>query len=51
MAALRGHRLDLVVCRPDVPRSDAFSLEAFHSDFEVDPEREGRFLRSLLAGL
>ncbi|MFA6576698.1 MAG: glycosyltransferase family 61 protein, partial [Nocardioides sp.] len=51
MTALRGHRLDLVACRPDVPRSDAFSLEAFHSDFEVDPEREGRFLRSVLAGL
>lgn len=51
MAALRGHRLDLVVSRPDVPRTDGFSLEAFHSDFVVDPEREGRFLRSVLAEL
>lgn len=51
MAALRGHRLDLVVCRPDVPRGEAFSLDAFHSDFEVDPEREGRFLRALLEEL
>lgn len=51
MAALRGHRLDLVVCRPDVPRGEGFSLEAFHSDFAVDPDREGRFLRSVLADL
>jgi capsular polysaccharide biosynthesis protein len=51
MAALRGHRLDHVVCKPDVPRADGFSLEAFHSDFVVDPDREGRFLRTVLADL
>ncbi|MDO9496395.1 MAG: glycosyltransferase family 61 protein [Nocardioides sp.] len=51
MAALRGHRLDLVVCPPDVARSDLFDLDAFHSDFVVDPDREGRFLRSVLAEL
>jgi capsular polysaccharide biosynthesis protein len=50
MSALLGHRLDLVVCRPDVPRPGAtFSRESFHSDFVFDPEREGAFLAGVLA--
>lgn len=48
-AALRGHRLDLVVCRSDVPRDGAFTQAAFHSDFAVDWDREGPFLRDALA--
>lgn len=49
-AALHGHRLDLVVTRPDVPREESFTTRAFHSDFAVDWEREGVFLREALAG-
>jgi capsular polysaccharide biosynthesis protein len=47
-AALRGHRLDLVVCRPDIPRGRVFTQAAFHSDFVVDWEREGRLLLAAL---
>lgn len=54
IAALLGHRLDLAVCPPDVPRRkpDRFTLESFHSDYEVDLDGvEGEFLRSVLADL
>ena len=52
LSALRGHRLDLAVCRPDVPRTKpGYERSAFHSDFVVDPETEGAFLRSVLDGL
>ena len=50
-SALLGHRLDLVLCRPDVPRGDRFSEESYHSDFTFDPDREGVFLRRVLAEL
>ena len=50
MSALLGHRLDIVLCRPDVPRVDgAFTRESFHSDYVYDAEREGAFLASALA--
>jgi hypothetical protein len=50
MSALLGHRLDVVVCRPDVPRRDGvFDRKAFHSDFVFDPAREGAFLDRALA--
>lgn len=50
MSALLGHRLDIVLCRPDVPRVDgAFTRESFHSDYLYDPAREGRFLAEALA--
>jgi capsular polysaccharide biosynthesis protein len=50
MSALLGHRLDIVVCRPDVPRGEgAFTRESFHSDFVFDPVREGPFLADVLA--
>ena len=54
MAALLGHRLELVVCPPDVPRREPgrFTLESFHSDFVVDlAGAEGDFLTSVLADL
>ncbi len=51
ISALMGHRLDIVVCRAEVPRSGGFSRESFHSDYTYDPEREGGFLRSALAEL
>ncbi len=51
MSMLLGHRLDVVVCEPLVPRVDGhFSRESFHSDFVYRPEREGEFLRAVLAG-
>ena len=50
MCALLGHRLDLVLCEPEVPRVDGlFTRESFHSDFTYRPEREGVFLRAVLA--
>lgn len=50
MSALLGHRLDVVVCRADVPREEGvFDREAFHSDFVFDPAREGAFLDGVLA--
>ena len=50
MSALLGHRLDIVLCRPDVPRVDgAFTRESFHSDYVLDPAREGEFLAQALA--
>lgn len=48
-AALLGHRLDLVVCRPDVPRGRFFDERTFHSDYAVDLDQEGRLLRRWLA--
>lgn len=51
LAALLGHRLDVVLCRADVPRGDRFSEESYHSDFTFDPDREGVFLRQVLDGL
>ncbi len=52
LSALLGHRLDLAVCVPDVPRTKAgYQRSAFHSDFAVDPETEGAYLRSILAAL
>jgi capsular polysaccharide biosynthesis protein len=52
LAALLGHRLDLAVCVPDVRRTKAgYQRSAFHSDFVVDPETEGAYLRSVLASL
>jgi capsular polysaccharide biosynthesis protein len=50
MSALLGHRLDIVLCRPDVPRVDGgFTRESFHSDYVLDPAREGEFLAEALA--
>ena len=50
MSALLGHRLDIVLCRPDVPRVDgAFTQESFHSDYVYDPAREGPSLARFLA--
>ena len=52
MSVLLGHRLDVVVCEPLVPRVDGqFTRESFHSDFAYRPEREGVFLRAVLAEL
>jgi capsular polysaccharide biosynthesis protein len=51
MSMLLGHRLDVVVCEPLVPRVDGqFTRESFHSDFAYRPEREGAFLRASLTG-
>jgi capsular polysaccharide biosynthesis protein len=52
MSAVLGHRLDVVACQPEVPRVDGrFTRASFHSDFTYRPEREGIFLRSVLAEL
>ena len=49
LASLVGHDLDLVLCRPEVPREDGWTMESFHSDYVYDPQREGVFLRSAIA--
>ncbi|MBF4770092.1 glycosyltransferase family 61 protein [Nocardioides agariphilus] len=53
ISSVLGHRLDLVLCRPDVPKreSGGFSVEWYQSDFTYDDAREGVFLREVLAGL
>jgi capsular polysaccharide biosynthesis protein len=52
MASVLGHRLDLVVSRPDVPRPEKGNTrEAYHSDYAFDADREGRFLREVLTEL
>ena len=52
MSAVVGHRLDLVLCRPDVPKTDrTFDNASYQSDFTYDDTREGVFLRRVLAGL
>lgn len=49
MSALLGHRLDIVLCRPDVPRvAGRFTRESFHSDYTYDPGRDGAFLAEAL---
>jgi hypothetical protein len=52
ISSVVGHRLDLVLCRPDVPkRGRAFDNASYQSDFTFDHEREGVFLRSVLSEL
>lgn len=51
IASVLGHRLDRVLCRPDVPRGNRFSESSYHSDYTFDHDREGRFLRDVLARL
>lgn len=49
LSALLGHRLDIVLCRPDVPRVDGrFTRGSFHSDYTYDPARDGEFLARAL---
>jgi capsular polysaccharide biosynthesis protein len=53
ISSVVGHRLDLALCRPDVPKEEGtgFSQVSYHSDFTFDDAREGVFLREVLAGL
>jgi capsular polysaccharide biosynthesis protein len=52
MASVVGHRLDLVLCRPDVPKTKRrFDNASYQSDFTYDPDREGVFLREVLSSL
>jgi capsular polysaccharide biosynthesis protein len=52
ISSVVGHRLDLVLCRPDVPKvGPGFSNESYQSDFTYDDRREGAFLRRVLAEL
>jgi len=52
MASVVGHRLDLVLCRPDVPKAKRrFDNASYQSDFTFDPDREGVFLRDVLSSL
>ena len=53
ISSVVGHRLDLALCRPDVPKPEdgGFSQEWYHSDFTFDDAREGVFLREVLASL
>ncbi|WP_139982676.1 glycosyltransferase family 61 protein [Nocardioides litoris] len=49
-AVLGDHPLTLVRGTPDIV-TDGFSRAAMHSDFHLDPDREGRVLREALDGL
>jgi capsular polysaccharide biosynthesis protein len=50
IAGLLGHRLDLLVCRADVPRADPrrFSGASYASSFEFDLDEDAAALRRLL---
>ncbi len=50
MAALLGHRLDLVVCRADVPRGDPpkFSAASYASSFEFDTSEDAETVRRVV---
>ncbi len=49
ISSVVGHRLDLVLCRPDVPKAGhRFDNASYQSDFLYDDAREGVFLRSVL---
>ena len=50
-AAALGHRLELFLCRPDVPRGKRFESRSFHSAFTFDFEQDGRSLDRVLDGL
>jgi capsular polysaccharide biosynthesis protein len=52
ISSVVGHRLDLVLCRPDVPRTERrFDNASYQSDFTYDDTREGVFLRGVLDAL
>jgi capsular polysaccharide biosynthesis protein len=52
ISSVVGHRLDLVLCRPDVPKTERrFDNRSYQSDFTYDDAREGVFLREALASL
>lgn len=51
VSSVLGHRLDLVLCRPDQPRGTRFTATSYQSDFTFDPAHEGVFLREVLAAL
>lgn len=49
ISSVVGHRLDLVLCRPDVPKTGRrFDNASYQSDFTFDHDREGVFLRAVL---
>jgi capsular polysaccharide biosynthesis protein len=52
ISSVVGHHLDLVLCRPDVPKTKRrFDNRSYQSDFTYDDAREGVFLREALASL
>ncbi len=52
ISSVLGHKLDLVLCRPDVPKTaQRFDNASYQSDFTYDDGREGVFLHSVLAEL
>ena len=50
MASVLGHRLDLVVCRADVPRADPgkFSPASYASSYAFDMQRDAAAVRELV---
>jgi capsular polysaccharide biosynthesis protein len=52
ISSVVGHRLDLVLCRPDVPKAGRrFDNASYQSDFTFDAGQEGRFLAEVLSEL
>jgi capsular polysaccharide biosynthesis protein len=52
ISSVVGHHLDLVLCRPDIPKTKRrFDNRSYQSDFTYDDAREGVFLREALASL
>jgi hypothetical protein len=52
ICSVLGHRLDMVWSRPDVDHPEqGWDQEAFRSGFTFDFDREGAYLRAVLAAL
>lgn len=52
IAAVRGHEVDVAWCRPEVGFDDVGDrADAFHAAYSVDFDREGEFLRKVVAEL
>jgi hypothetical protein len=52
IAAVRGHHLDVISSRPDIPRPGrGWHPESFESPYTFDFEREGPLLDQVLSGL
>ncbi|MCW2818979.1 MAG: hypothetical protein JWR42_1766 [Marmoricola sp.] len=51
IASVAGHRIDIAWCEAEIPMPGKWNSKAFNSPFSFDFDREGVFLREVLAGL
>jgi capsular polysaccharide biosynthesis protein len=51
ICAAMGHRLDIAWCQADRPLEGGWQREVFHSTYRLDHDREGAWLKQVLADL